>query len=502
MVPASTPRSSATIVYEPAVVGGGEAGDRTRLTIATWDDDLVRDVRLLVPIDVQALVVGRGAGEPMVRLRLGGQRSRRPRARVPGPVRPGRDRGLPASTSTGRCPTPCCGASSPTAPAPNRLALPPLPDRWVVLRLVTPSGATQAAVRGWVLEADRAVQVDLGAWPEAAAAGRPAGALVAAGELTGTAGGAATWAATYDAVENRFALHDPLDDLATLAPNGVDGDAATYVVAGWWSDPARDPLDAALDKGSLDDLLASLGWSAVDPVGPTRPPTSARATRSHAPAVVGRARLARTFRFAKAEPPPAPGITRKAVTPLTEPVAHRAGRLARPPRSSPGPGGPTPRCCTAACTASPRARGRRRCRRQPPVGRPRARRARRPRRRRHRRARVRGLRGDRRPRRAATPSACSALHRPARARAERPERRRRGRGARARDRVRLATPAACGARTGSWPAPAARRAPSAAAPGRKPASGRPAPPQATRSEPASSTTRRAPCCRACSSTGG
>ena len=36
--------------------------------IATWDDDLVREFRLLVPIDVQALVVRRDGEEPMARI--------------------------------------------------------------------------------------------------------------------------------------------------------------------------------------------------------------------------------------------------------------------------------------------------------------------------------------------------------------------------------------------------------------------------------------------------
>ena len=120
-------------------------------------------------------------------------------------------------------------------------------------------------MHGWVLEADRAVQVELADWPAGSAAATPAGATVAPDELTGAAGGVPTWAVTYDSVENRFALHDPLDDLAQVAPNGVAGDAATYVVAGWWSDASLDPLDAANDANSLDELLHSLGWSAVTP---------------------------------------------------------------------------------------------------------------------------------------------------------------------------------------------------------------------------------------------
>ena len=49
--------------------------------------------------------------------------------------------------------------------------------------------------------------------------------------------------AGYDGVKNRLAFYDPLTDLPSAAPQGVTDDLATYVVAGWWSDPKLDPLD-------------------------------------------------------------------------------------------------------------------------------------------------------------------------------------------------------------------------------------------------------------------
>src|SRR4030095_17145042 len=68
------------------------------------------------------------------------------------------------------------------------------------------------------------------------------------------------WAGVYDAVQNRFSFHDPLADIPTLAPQDVDGDSAAYVVAGWWSDAALDPLDKARSKDSLHELLNKLRW--------------------------------------------------------------------------------------------------------------------------------------------------------------------------------------------------------------------------------------------------
>ena len=64
-------------------------------------------------------------------------------------------------------------------------------------------------------------------------------------------GGAVSRSGVYDAVLNRFAFHDPLAELKTIAPQGVDEDCASLPVAGWWSDPALDPLDKARSNDSL-----------------------------------------------------------------------------------------------------------------------------------------------------------------------------------------------------------------------------------------------------------
>jgi len=312
------PRPLSELIFEPRWTAVSKLGLDAQM-IGTWDTDLVRDLRLLVPIDVQALVVGAGADEPMVRLPsavsdIGGQGPAFPDPFAAGTKRPAGVHlhwAVPDALLRGEL-----GASS----GPNRLALPALPDRWVVLRLLTPKGADRAAVRGWVLEADAAVRVEMADWPAGSATTVAAGATIAAENLNGTAGGSATWASTYDSVENRFALHDPLDDLAALAPEGVDGDSATYVVAGWWSDPDRDPLDAATNKGSLDALLNSLKWSAVAPW--VDAPADQRSRDA-----VGRLRSSveltsdRPFRRAGTDPPATSHIASKSLAPLAGLVA-------------------------------------------------------------------------------------------------------------------------------------------------------------------------------------
>ena len=145
----------------------------------------------------------------------------------------------------------------------NRLGLPALPDRLVVLRIVLPKGAIEPVLTGWVIEADRAVAVPLAQWAEgnaAASTAQAAGAAIPRADLTGTVGGSLAWSGVYDAVLNRFAFHDPLADLPTLAPQGVDDDCAAYLVAGWWSEAALDPLDAARSNTSLHELLERLRW--------------------------------------------------------------------------------------------------------------------------------------------------------------------------------------------------------------------------------------------------
>ena len=240
------------------------AADRAAMTvadIASWDDALLRDHRLLVPLDVQALVVPAAGGEAMVRLPL---RVADAEQGLPPPFTPGTPRAsgvhlhwaMPDALLRGRLDSNANGGA-------NRLGLPPLPDRWLVLRLLLPRAARDVVVTGWVIEADRAVAVPLASWREggaAAQAAAPADEVLTREQLTGTVGGHLNWSGVYDAVGQRFALHDPLDDLARLAPQGVDENCVSYLVGGWWSEPALDPLDGARSSASLNELLDRLRW--------------------------------------------------------------------------------------------------------------------------------------------------------------------------------------------------------------------------------------------------
>ncbi|HKE70007.1 MAG TPA: hypothetical protein VKB55_12165 [Nocardioidaceae bacterium] len=227
--------------------------------ILTWDPGLVRQSRVLVPIDVQALYVPPGDAEQYVRLPFvltapDGQ----PPEPMPSPFDPGAPRPAGVHLHWALPDAVLQGSLEDRRDSSNRLDLRPLPDRWVVLRLVVPGGSLSPQVSGWVLESDTARVVPLAEWDGQPATSPQLGCTVPADELDGTAGGSLVWTAGYDATVGRFAVHDPLDD---LTPAGAIGDLATYLVAGWWSVPERDVLDGVQTTSSLQTRLTELGWS-------------------------------------------------------------------------------------------------------------------------------------------------------------------------------------------------------------------------------------------------
>ena len=246
-------------IFHPGFAALVRSG-RSFAELATWEGRIPREPRLVVPIDVQALVVPPGRTEP--RADIGGRLLRKPASegerftaeteRVPPPFTDAEDRApgvylhwaMPDGLTAGRTTE---GESA---------ALRPLPNRWVVVRL-TP-GAPRG-VEAWVLESERGWRGRLAGWREEPARSDAATPDLPPADLTAVTGGSPAWAAVYDDVENRFAMHDPLD--------GVDPSVRlTYVVAGWYSVPELDPLHGAgPDELAFDDLLASLGWSLDDP---------------------------------------------------------------------------------------------------------------------------------------------------------------------------------------------------------------------------------------------
>jgi hypothetical protein len=133
----------------------------------------------------------------------------------------------------------------------------PLPNRWLVVRMTGRRGRQRLDTRSWVIEAENGRVFDLAGYPRGNASGD--GEQIAADELDGIVGGSPNWTASYDAALNRFAFHDTLSGLnPSLLTNGL----ATYVVIGWWSERAHDPLSGAYSSYSASKRIANLGWSA------------------------------------------------------------------------------------------------------------------------------------------------------------------------------------------------------------------------------------------------
>ena len=380
----------------------------------------------------------------------GAPASRRPSPRV--------RRGRPACTSSGRRPTRCCGASSTSRPTATGSRWPPLPDRWVVVRLLTPVGATTAAVRGWVLEADRAVRVELADWPAGSADGdtgrrdrRTRRAHRHRGRRADVGG---------DVRLGREPLRPPRSRSTTSRRSPPTASPATPPPT-WWraGGPTRHSTRSTpptTPTASTSCCTHSAG--ARSPRGSTRPPTSvSQDDVAQRRAAVNLTSANRFVLDPNDQPPTAPPIVERPVTDDDEPGPLDAGRQ--------GVGRVLHHTVVAARHAAPRQRLRRAApatrpgpdRRQPALGRRGAGRARQPRRRRDRCAGGRGLRDARPTRRGGTPSGSSARSPgsccASSARPTAPSRWR----STSTTSPSARFPAASGATTGSWPGRAACR---------------------------------------------
>src|SRR5450631_4547387 len=205
--------------------------------IGTWDHNLVRDSRVLVPMDVQALYIPPGnpaspdSAELFVRLPFvltapDGQ----PPESMPAPFTAGAPRPPGVHLHWALPDALLRGTLQDRTGQPNRLDLPALPDRWVVLRLIAPNDGLAPYVRGWVIEADTTRVTPLESWTGQPDPGVPqSGRTLTREELNGSAGGSIVWTGGYDACAGRFALYDPLDDLAPGLPGGAFDNLATYL---------------------------------------------------------------------------------------------------------------------------------------------------------------------------------------------------------------------------------------------------------------------------------
>ena len=249
-------------------------------TIGTWDKTLNRRKRICVPMDVQAFVVTATGGEATVGIR-GDERDAAPF--TDGAVRPAGVHihwALPDALLHGEPTTRDANGQS------DALALTTLPDRWCVLRLLRPRGLQRSIVRGWVIDARNKTTAPLETFAGTFPTPVPADVL---SRLDAGIGGSLLWTASYNAAAGRFGFHDPLDDVPpaqTVAPQGLQDTSAAYVVTGWWSELATDPLGSLAGLRALALKLDKLGWMLDDDALP--PVTTAdRARRDASNATLG-----------------------------------------------------------------------------------------------------------------------------------------------------------------------------------------------------------------------
>ena len=235
--------------------------------VSTWFPSLPRDPRVLVPILVEALVVRQGGGtwaETEMKpspdagdavsagTLLPDPFSQRPEGRAPGVYL---HWSLPDALTHGTQSDSSGTGTGADASNANTI-FPAVPDRWLVVRL-SPSTthSDRRAVKGWILQSHdkNPAKLDLDGWREP---GKPPEGIQ--NPLTALGWGDLSWAGYFDNTENRLAMYDDL--------SGITSGPLAYLVCGWYSDPALDPLSPANVKSlsQFNATMKKLGWALPD----------------------------------------------------------------------------------------------------------------------------------------------------------------------------------------------------------------------------------------------
>lgn len=233
----------------------------TPRTVATWYPALIRTPRLLVPIEVDALMI-RSANQSWAQCGMSIPSPDAPQpvpasSLLPAPFAELSQSQAAQTRQRGACLQWYLPRAFTSATADSTGAtFPPIPDRWLVLRLYAGRALERRAVRGWVLEAggQPAASFDLKGWTE------PGTKPAVQNPVTAIGHGDLSWAGYFDNVLNRLSFADTY----------LDSDKATgplsYLVCGWFSDPALDPLgdQSITSAAAFAAKLQQLGWALPD----------------------------------------------------------------------------------------------------------------------------------------------------------------------------------------------------------------------------------------------
>ena len=244
------------MALDSRVIAGALAHGLSPGAMATWDPRLARTPRVMVPVELDVLMVREDGGSWAQTAMTVPDPGSQPQAHtlLPDPFseRAPRPKGAYLHWAL---PDALTGGSG-TAHGGD-VSFRPIPDRWLVVRLSTPQPGARRAVTAWVLESggQQPVVTPLDSWTEPEDPER----TTTPGEqpLTVLGHGDAAWSAYFDNVENRLAFYDDLTD----GQGGTVPGPLAYLVCGWHSRHIDDPIGEGLSSpAAFEARLADLGW--------------------------------------------------------------------------------------------------------------------------------------------------------------------------------------------------------------------------------------------------
>jgi hypothetical protein len=125
-----------------------------------------------------------------------------------------------------------------------------LPDRWIVLRLQhAAEKENESKIDAWIIESDNESVTELSKWSNSP---RHEPTI----PLTSIGPDVPTWCATYSDSKGRFTFHDPLKGTGRFS----------YLICGWYNDKTDDPLwmEGSAPRQRWTEIMAELNWS-LDP---------------------------------------------------------------------------------------------------------------------------------------------------------------------------------------------------------------------------------------------
>ncbi|HEY4940106.1 MAG TPA: hypothetical protein VII56_01655 [Rhizomicrobium sp.] len=240
--------------FDPALVSAAVAHGITPKVAATWSHTAYRAPRILVPCQLDVLVV-RDMAQAWAQCAMAPSPGDTNDPAPTETLMPSPFAALPQSRVRGAylhwyLPNALTNGTSDADT--NSATFPQVPDRWAVFRIATGQNAARCGVRGWIIHCGGPTPqvVDLDNWIEP---GNPSDA----GEpLTALGSGDLSWAGYFDNVVNRLGFADN-----TLDADGVSG-PLTYVVCGWYADPTADPLgdQHITSTAAFAAKMQELGW--------------------------------------------------------------------------------------------------------------------------------------------------------------------------------------------------------------------------------------------------